>query len=71
MLDARVLAHLAEAMRSEIRPLADYETQELHSLTARRTQVVAMLVAEKNRLGRASRAVAPRIRAHIQWEGMS
>ncbi|MYC31124.1 MAG: IS110 family transposase [Chloroflexi bacterium] len=26
-----------------------------------------MLVAEKNRLGRASRAVAPRIRAHIQW----
>ena len=26
-----------------------------------------MLVAEKNRLGRASRAVAPRIRAHIRW----
>lgn len=24
-------------------------------------------MAEKNRLGRASRAVAPRIRAHIQW----
>ena len=26
-----------------------------------------MLVAEKNRLGRASLAVAPCIRAHIQW----
>ena len=26
-----------------------------------------MLVAEKNRLGRADKAVAPRIRAHIQW----
>ena len=24
-------------------------------------------MAERNRLGRASRAVAPRIRAHIQW----
>ena len=45
----------------------DSDTQGLHSLTAQRTQVVELLVAEKNRLGRASRAVAPRIRAHIQW----
>ena len=67
VLDAQVLAHFAEAVRPEIRPLPDPDTQELHSLTARRTQVVEMLVAEKNRLGRASRAVAPRIRAHIQW----
>ena len=66
-LDAQVLAHFAEAVRPEIRPLADSDTQELHSLTARRTQVVEMLVAEKNRLGRASRAVVPRIQAHIQW----
>ena len=67
VLDAHVLAHFAEAVRPEIRPLPDSDTQELHSLTARRTQVVEMVVAEKNRLGRASRAVAPRIRAHIQW----
>jgi len=67
VLDAQVLAHFAEAVRPEVRPLPDSETQELHSLTARRTQVVEMLVAEKNRLGRAGRAVAPRIRAHIQW----
>ena len=67
VLDAQVLAHFAGAVRPAIRPLPDSETQELHSLTARRTQVVEMLVAEKNRLGRASRAVAPRIRAHIQW----
>ena len=66
-LDAQVLAHFAEAVRPAVRPLPDSDTQELHSLTARRTQVVEMLVAEKNRLGRASRAVAPRIRAHIQW----
>ena len=67
VLDARVLAHFAEAVRPAVRPLPDSDTQELHSLTARRTQVVEMLVAEKNRLGRAGKAVAPRIRAHIQW----
>ena len=67
VLDAQVLAHFAEAIRPAVRPLPDSGTQELHSLTARRTQVVEMLVAEKNRLGRASKAVAPRIRAHIQW----
>ena len=66
-LDAQVLAHFAEAVRPEVRPLPDSDTQELHSLTARRSQVVEMLVAERNRLGRASRAVAPRIQAHIQW----
>ena len=67
VLDAQVLAHFAEAVGPAIRPLPDSGTRELHSLTARRTQVVEMLVAEKNRLGRAGRAVAPRIRAHIQW----
>ena len=66
-LDARVIAHFAEAVRPAIRPLPDSDTQELRSLNARRTQVVEMLVAEKNRLGRASGAVAPRIRVHIEW----
>ena len=66
-LDAQVIAHFAEAVRPAIRPLPDSDTQELHSLNARRTQVVEMLVAEKNRLGRASQAVRPRIRAHIEW----
>ena len=66
-LDAQVLAHFAEAVRPPVRPLPDSDTQKLHSLTTRRNQVVSMLVAEKNRLGRASRAVAPRIQSHIQW----
>ena len=66
-LDAQVLAHFAEAVRPEVRPLPDFETQELHSLTTRRYQVVAMLVAEKYRLGRANRAVRPRIQSHIKW----
>ena len=36
-------------------------------MLARRRQVVAMLVAENNRLGRALREVRPRIEAHIAW----
>ena len=65
--DARVLAHFAEAVRPEIRPLPDAGTRELRSLNARRTQVVEMPVAERNRLGRADKAVSPRIRAHVEW----
>ena len=55
-----------------MRPLKDAETQALNSLTARRHQVITMLVFEKNRLGTAigavsPRAVSPRIEAHIAW----
>ena len=81
-LDAGVLAHFADAVRPEVRPLQDAATQVLNSLTARRHQVMTMLVSEKNRLGTASgavspravspravspRAVSPRIAAHIAW----
>ena len=48
-----------------MRPLKDAETQVLNSLTARRHQVMTMLVSEKNRLGTAIGAVSPRIEAHI------
>ena len=66
-LDAHVLAHFAEAVRPEVRPLPDADTQEFNALTVRRSQLTTMLVAEKNRLGRASRAVSPRIQEHIAW----
>ena len=66
-LDAAVLAHFAEAIQPPVRPLRDAETQELNSLTARRQQVMTMLVSEKNRLGAATSAVRPRIAAHITW----
>ena len=66
-LDAGVLAHFADAVRPEVRPLKDAETQVLNSLTARRRQVMTMLVSEKNRLGSAIGAVSPRIEAHITW----
>ena len=66
-LDAEVLAHFADVVRPDVRPLKDAETQVLNSLTARRHQVMTMLVSEKNRLGTAIGAVSPRIEAHIAW----
>ena len=66
-MDAAVLSHFAEAVRPPVRPLRDADTQILNSLVARRHQVMAMLVAEKNRLGSAAAAVRPRIEAHIAW----
>ena len=67
ILDAGVLAHFADAVRPDVRPLKDAETQVLNSLTARRHQVMTMLVSEKNRLGTAIGAVSLRIEAHIAW----
>ncbi|MBI4201747.1 MAG: IS110 family transposase [Chloroflexi bacterium] len=66
-IDARVLASFGERIRPPVRPLADAETQALSALLVRREQVVEMLVAETNRLKRASPSVQPDIREHIQW----
>ena len=66
-LDAQVLAHFAEAVRPPVRPLRDADSQELNSLTTRRNQIMTMLVAEKNRLDRASGSVRLRVQAHIGW----
>jgi len=66
-LDAQVLAHFAEAMQPEPRPLPDPDRLVLDDLVARRRQMVEMLTAERNRLHRARRVVRPRIEAHIQW----
>ena len=66
-LDAQTLAHFAEAVRPPVRPLRDADTQELNAMTTRRSQLMTMLVAEKNRLGRAAGAVRPRVQAHITW----
>ena len=66
-LDAKVLAHFAEAVRPPARPLPDEDAQAISSLVARRHQMVSMLVSEKNRLGSSADAVRPRIQAHIAW----
>ena len=66
-LDAQVLAHYAEAMQPETRPLPDATTQELKALVARRRQLVEMITAEKNRLRSATPLVHPQLQSHIRW----
>ena len=66
-LDAQMLAHFAEVMRPEPRPLPDEQTQALAAILARRRQLVEMLTAEKNRLGMAGKPVRKSLRTHIAW----
>jgi transposase len=48
-IDAGVIAHFVEATKPAIRPLPDEETRLLADLVARRRQIVAMIVAERQR----------------------
>jgi len=66
-LDAQTLAHFAEVMRPEPRPLPDEQTQTLAAILARRRQLVEMLTAEKNRLGSARKSVRKSLHTHITW----
>ncbi len=66
-LDAQLLARFAEVVRPEPRPLPDADAQALSALLARRQQVIAMLVAEQQRLPTTPPALRPRIEAHIAW----
>lgn len=53
-IDAAVIAHFAEAVAPEPRPLPDEATQLLADLIARRRQIIAMIGAERQRESRAS-----------------
>ncbi len=67
-LDARVLAHYAEAVRPEARELPDEETRDLQALLDRRRQLVTMRVSEQNRLRQGpTAAVQADLKAHIAY----
>ena len=66
-LDAYLLARFAEVVRPEPRPLPDADAQALSALLTRRRQVIAMLVAEQQRLATTAAALRPRVEAHIAW----
>jgi transposase len=66
-IDARVLAHFAELIQPDNRPLPDARSRELMVLVARRRQVVEMLTAESNRHGRAAAGLNRGIAAHMRW----
>lgn len=66
-LDAQALARFGEAVRPEPRPLPDEQARALTAVLERRRQLIAMLVAEKNRLHVATAQVKGGIEAHIRW----
>src|SRR5574337_30487 len=66
-LDAAALAHFAEAIRPQPRPVPDVPSQALAALVERRRQLVGMLTAEKNRFQQARPSVRAQLAAHIQW----
>lgn len=59
-IDAAVLAHFAEAIRPEPRPMADQQTVQLRALLARRQQLVVMAGSEQQRHDRAESALTRR-----------
>jgi transposase len=66
-IDAAVLAHFAEAVQPEPRPLADEQARELAAIVLRRRQILAMITAEGNRARTAPKAVRRRIDSHLLW----
>jgi transposase len=60
-IDARVIAHFAEATRPDPRPLPDEATRLLADLVQRRRQIVEMIGAERQREKRAT----PRLKKSI------
>jgi transposase len=66
-LDAGSLAHFAEVVRPEVRPLKDAQLQALEAIVTRRRQLVGMLTQEKNRLAMCPPSLHKDLKAHIRW----
>ena len=66
-IDAAVLAHFAQAIQPEVRPLPDADAQALAALVDRRRQLLEIRTAEMNRLGLATTRVATSLRSHIAY----
>ena len=65
-IDAQIIAQYGQAMKAH--PQLIPETQELKELMARRSQIVEMISAEKNRLKAArQKLIKQDIQAHIDW----
>ena len=66
-IDAKVLAHFADAIRPEVRPISDESSRQLEELVARRRQLSDMITAEKNRRRGKTNSVKASIDQHIEW----
>jgi transposase len=68
-LDAALLAHFAEAVPAQPRPLPDAAARELRDLLARRRQILQMRIAEQQRLPTAAGRIRLAIRRHLTFLG--
>jgi len=72
-IDAAVLAHFAEAIKPAVQELPDELTLLVEALVTRRSQIVQMIAAEKNRRGAMlvqrspNKVVSSNIDKHIAW----
>jgi transposase len=66
-LDARIIAHFAQAVRPQVRPLRTPEEDHLNALVTRRRQVVTTLTTEKNRKATTHHSMQDRVMTHIAW----
>jgi len=66
-IDARLLAHYAQAVRPRPRPLRTEDEERLSALMSRRRQVIEILTSEKNRLATAHKTTRNRVQEHIDW----
>ena len=66
-IDAKVLAHFADAIRPEVRQISDESSRQLEDLVTRRRQLSDMITAEKNRRRGKTNSVRASINEHIEW----
>lgn len=66
-LDAALLAHFAEVVRPEPRPLPDEASRELSELLTRRKQLVEMIVQEKCRQASMHGRIRESVTQHIHY----
>ena len=66
-IDAKVLAHFADAIRPPVRLISDESSRQLEDLVARRRQISDMITAEKNRRRGKTNSVKASIDKHIEW----
>ena len=66
-LDAHVIARYADSVRPKARPRRTVDDEAMAAVMARRRQLFAMVVMEKNRLASPTCALVARIRAHLRW----
>ncbi|MBF0524972.1 MAG: IS110 family transposase [Deltaproteobacteria bacterium] len=66
-VDAKILAHYAEVINPELRPIPDSAQDELAALITRRRQISAMITMESNRLQCVPLRIKEKIQLHLNY----